>query len=112
HVWCDLTLTRFSYAQLPVPYVLTQLMSWTVLAWELSFPLLVLVKWTRLPALLLGVSFHLGIFATMELGGFGPYMLALYLPLLPWDRWLRRHEQGASVEPRFGEPRWERGSPN
>jgi hypothetical protein len=90
HVWCDLTLTRFSYAQFPVPYVLTQLMSWTVLAWELSFPLLVLVRWTRPVALLFGVAFHLGIFATLELGGFGPYMLVLYLPLLPWDRWLEK----------------------
>jgi hypothetical protein len=89
-VWCDLTLTRFSHAQFPVPFVVTQIMSWTVLAWELSFPLLVLIKWTRPVALLFGVAFHLGIFATLELGGFGPYMIVLYLPLLPWDRWLQK----------------------
>src|SRR5262249_34355883 len=80
------------------PFVLTQLMSWTVLVWELSFPLLVLVRWTRPIALLFGVAFHLGIFATLELGGFGPYMLVLYLPLLPWDRWLeKRARQAAGV---------------
>jgi hypothetical protein len=88
YVWCNLTLTRFSITQLPVPYWVTQWMTWTVMVWELAFPLLVVVKWTRVPALLLGVSFHLGIFATMEIGGFAPYMLVLYLPLLPWDRWL------------------------
>ncbi len=95
HVWCDLALTRFSYAQMPIPYALTRVASWTVFAWELSFPVLVLVKWTRVPALLFGVTFHLGIFATMELGGFGPYMIALYLPLLPWDRWLKARDEAA-----------------
>jgi hypothetical protein len=97
YVLSDLTLTRFSHAQLPLPYWVTQLLSWTVLAWELTFPLLVVVKWTRLPALLFGVAFHLTILATMELGGFGPYMLALYLPLLPWDRWLAGDEGQRSI---------------
>ncbi len=95
HVWCDVVLTRFSYAQLPAPFWLTRLMSWGVLAWELSFPVLVLLKWTRTVALLFGVAFHLGIFATLELGGFGPYMIVLYLPLLPWDRWLAKRERRA-----------------
>jgi Vitamin K-dependent gamma-carboxylase len=98
HVWCDLVLTRISYAQLPAPFWLTRLMSWTVLAWELTFPILVLLKWTRTPALLFGVAFHLGIFATLELGGFGPYMIALYLPLLPWDRWLGQRERRAPAK--------------
>jgi hypothetical protein len=88
HVLCDLTLTRFSCAQLPLPYAWTRLASWAVLGWELGFPLLVLSRWTRTAALLFGVAFHLGIFALLELGGFAPYVLALYLPLLPWDRWL------------------------
>jgi hypothetical protein len=97
HVWCDLVLTRFSYAQLPAPFWLTRLMSWAVLAWELTFPVLVLLKWTRPVALLFGVAFHLGIFATLELGGFGPYMIALYLPLLPWDCWLAKRERRAGA---------------
>ena len=37
-----------------------------------------------LSALLFLTPFHLGIFATMELGGFVPYALCMYLPLLPW----------------------------
>jgi len=84
YVMCDLTLTRFSYLQLPVPLVALQAMTWLVLVWEVGFPLLVLIRWTRIPALVMGVLFHLGIFATMELGGFAPYMFVLYLPLLPW----------------------------
>jgi hypothetical protein len=33
-----------------------------------------------------GVAFHLGIGLSMELGGFVPYILCMYLPLLPWER--------------------------
>jgi hypothetical protein len=100
YAWCDLTLTRFSFAQLPVPDALIRPLTWAVLAWEVAFPLLVLLKWTRVPALLLGVAFHLGIFATLELGGFAPYMLALYPPLLPWERWLRGKEPGVRTQAR------------
>ncbi len=95
YVFCDITLTRFSVAQLPVPYVLTKMLSWLVLAWEVSFPLLVLFRSTRPAALAIGVAFHLGIFLTMELGGFAPYVLCLYVPLVPWEmisRW--RSERG------------------
>jgi hypothetical protein len=87
YVLCDLTLTRFSYVQLPVPYALTKVCTWAVLAWEVGFPLWVALPWTRKPALVCGVLFHLGIWLTMEIGGFVPYMLTLYLPLLPWERW-------------------------
>ncbi len=86
-VLADLTLARWSYAQIPVPYFLTRLLSWGVLIWEAGFPLWVALPWTRRVALLFGVAFHLGIAVTMELGFFVPYMLTLYLPLLPWDRW-------------------------
>ncbi len=88
YVLCDVVLTRVSFAQLPMPFWLTQVMTYTVLVWEVSFPLLVAFRWTRLLALCFGVAFHLGIFVTLELGGFVPYMLCLYLPLLPWERWL------------------------
>jgi hypothetical protein len=89
YVLCDLTLTRFSIAELPIPFLVAQISTWLVLAWELSFPVLVLFRQTRWLALWFGVVFHVGIFVTMELGGFAPYVLCLYLPLLPWDRWLR-----------------------
>jgi hypothetical protein len=86
YVLGDLTLVRWSYAQMPAPYWLTRLLTWGVLAWELTFPLLVLWRPTRIAALLFGVAFHLGIGLTMELGGFVPYVLCLYLPLAPWEK--------------------------
>jgi hypothetical protein len=116
YVLGDLTLARWSYAQLPVPFVLTQVLSWIVLVWEVSFPLWMLLPWLavsliqpwlpvglgvglvrflrglRLAALILGVLFHLGILLTMEIGLFAPYMLCLYLPLVPWEKW--RKEEG------------------
>jgi hypothetical protein len=84
YVLCDLTLTRFSIVELPVPLLVTRISTWMVLVWELAFPVLVLFRRTRGVALVFGVAFHLGILATMELGGFVPYVLCLYLPLLPW----------------------------
>jgi hypothetical protein len=99
YVLCDITLTRFSIAELPVPFWLAQLATWLVLAWELSFPVLVIFRWTRWLALLFGVAFHVGIWVTMELGGFVPYVLCLYLPLLPWQRWL---EESPLIKPLRG----------
>lgn len=42
YVLCDLTLSRWSYAQWPLSPWVIRLLSWLVVAWELSFPLLVL----------------------------------------------------------------------
>jgi hypothetical protein len=88
YVLCDLTLTRYSFAQFPPPLWLLRLLSWAVLAWEVGFPLWVGWRRTRVAGLCFGAAFHLGIFASLELGGFAPYMLTLYLPLLPWERWV------------------------
>ncbi len=86
YVLGDVVLTRFSPFMLEIPSWLSRGMTWSVLAWEVSFPLLVLWKWSRRAALIMGVLFHLGIFATMELGGFVPYALCMYLPMLPlWN---------------------------
>lgn len=97
YVLSDVTFARFSYQMLPIPFVVTQIMTWTVLAWEVSFPLLLLTKWTRRLALVFGVLFHLGIFLTMELGGFQLYALCMYLPFVAWERWSRRTD--ASCQP-------------
>ncbi len=88
YVLGDLTLTRISLAECPLPLWALRAMTWAVLCWEVSFPVLVLNRWTRVVALLFGAAFHLGILVSMELGCFVPYALCLYLPLLPWDRWL------------------------
>ncbi|MBY0524377.1 MAG: HTTM domain-containing protein [Gemmataceae bacterium] len=86
YVLNDLTLTRWPYHQVPVPYGLTQLLTWLVLAWETGFPLLVALRWTRRATLALGVLFHLGLWMFLELGLFAPYMLCFYLPLVPWEQ--------------------------
>jgi hypothetical protein len=86
YVLGDCTLTRFSLAQLPLPIWLIKVLTWSVVTWEVSFPVLVVNRWTRMVALLFGVGFHLGILCTMELGFFAPYALCLYLPLVPWER--------------------------
>jgi hypothetical protein len=43
----DITLTRFSYAVLPVPLFVCRLLSWATIAFELGFPFL--VWWPRAP---------------------------------------------------------------
>jgi hypothetical protein len=86
YVLCDVTLTRFSYAQVSVPFCLTRVLTWFVLIWEVGFPLWVSLPWTRKAALWIGVLFHVGIYVSLELGNFAPYILTLYLPLVPWER--------------------------
>ncbi len=86
YVLGELTLTRFSQMALPLPIEMTRVLTWSVVVWEVSFPLLVLWKWPRRFALFFGVLFHVGIFVTLELAGFVPYALCMYLPLLPFER--------------------------
>jgi hypothetical protein len=99
YVLGDITLTRLSPADIPLPDWALRLMTWAVLVWEVSFVALVLNRWTRMVALLFGVAFHLGIFASMELGCFVPYALCIYLPLLPWGEWRRREPPAVGPEP-------------
>ncbi|MFN4257871.1 MAG: HTTM domain-containing protein [Gemmataceae bacterium] len=107
YVLSDLTLARWSYAHLPTPYLLTRILSYTVLIWEVAFPLLMLLpwllgsmfwlcrlperighpvvtwsRWLRIVALGFGVLFHLGSFVSLEIGMFAPYMLCFYVPLI------------------------------
>src|SRR5262245_13317275 len=89
YVLCDVTLTRFSYAQVSVPFWLTRVSTWFVLIWEVGFPLWVSLPWTRKVALWIGVLFHVGIYVSLELGNFAPYILTLYLPLVPWEKFRR-----------------------
>lgn len=99
YVMGDFTLTRFSPGAVPLPRWLMRVMTWSVLCWEVSFPLLVVLhRWTRLVALLFGVAFHLGILGSMELGFFVPYALCLYLPLVPWRRWLGPREPESTAD--------------
>lgn len=98
-VLTNLAWTRFAYAQLGVPVWLLRLLTWTTLAWELGFPLLILGRRTRVAALGLGVFFHIGTGVLLRLTMFPLYMLCLYLPLVPWERavdaWRERRDRRA-----------------
>ncbi|MBI2805348.1 MAG: HTTM domain-containing protein [Planctomycetes bacterium] len=85
----DLYYSRMSLAQLGLPPEFLRWTTWGILAWEITFPLWVLLPWTRTAALISGALFHTSTFVLLELGGFDWYMFVLYLPLLPWARWLR-----------------------
>jgi len=98
YVMHDLSLTRFSAEMAQVPYWAMQVATWSVLAWEVLFPLLVVFRRTRVWALLAGVAMHLGIFVTMELGCFPLYLLAVYAALL-LEVWWLRSEQIAAAAP-------------
>jgi hypothetical protein len=80
-----------------VPMAVYRLSAWTTLWWELGFPLLILYPFTRKLALWLGVFFHVGTAATLEVGMFPWWTLCLYLPLVPWER-IGRGQPPAAVE--------------
>jgi hypothetical protein len=88
YVLGNLAWTRFSYAQLPLPFPVIQLLTWATVLFELSFPLLALFRLTRVPVLWLGVLFHFGTAVSLQLCGFPFYMICLYLPLVPWERYV------------------------
>ena len=58
-------------------------LTYLTLFWEISFPVLVCFRITRLAALLCGVAIHLGIMGLMEVGTFSLMMLATYVAFLP-----------------------------
>ena len=85
-VVANLNWARFPYPSQPMPYFATALLTWVVFAFELGFPIWMLVRRTRVPALVVGASFHLGLLVFMQLGLFPPFMLCLYVPFVPWER--------------------------
>src|SRR5262249_34437757 len=88
NVLANLTWTRMAYAELPLPAFPIPLMTWTVLVWEVSFPLLVMMPWARAKILWLGIAFHLGTGILLQLGPFPLYMICLYLPVVPWEKYV------------------------
>lgn len=89
-----------------LPVWLTMAGTYLVLGWELTFPLLVVVRPTRIAALVLGATFHVVTFFNLEVACFGLYALCFYLPLLPWEKW----EGLASDRPRRVARRIKRGA--
>jgi hypothetical protein len=101
YVYNDIGLTRWSYADLPVPIWLTAPAGYVALFWEVFFIPLVLFKRTRPWALAYGVAFHVMIFLSLEVGWFSVYSLALY-PVWIADRfwataWPVWRQRGAEV---------------
>jgi len=74
----DVSLTRFAYDMVPFPMWLCRLLSWGTIVFELGFPILVLIPRLRPWALVAGVLFHVGIFATLEIGWFSQMTLCYY----------------------------------
>jgi hypothetical protein len=85
-----LTMSRYSYASLPLPLWVTATMTYVTVWWEALFPLLVSWRWTRKWTLAFGIVFHIGIWLTLAIGWFGFYMIAFYGVWVPCDFWERR----------------------
>lgn len=68
--------------------------TWFTLTWELGFPIFAYFRPTRKLTFWIGVLFHLGSGLLLRLGMFPLYMLCLYVPLLPWERWNSRRPEG------------------
>jgi hypothetical protein len=93
-------MSRWSFAQFPLPLWLTAIMSYTSLFFEIFFLLLVLNRRLRPWVLVFGLCFHIGIWLTVEVGWFSFYTMAFYgvwVPCTFWDRW-RAGKVSATVE--------------
>ena len=83
------TMSRWSFAQLPLPYWCTAILTYTSLLWEIGFTFLVMDRRTRWAALWFGLLFHLGIYLTIEVGWFSFYTMAFYAVWVPEWFWAR-----------------------
>jgi uncharacterized membrane protein YphA (DoxX/SURF4 family) len=87
------TMSRWSFAQLPLPLWVTAPMTYLSVWWETLFPLLVLNRYTRPWTLWFGILFHTGIWLTIEVGWFSFYTMTFYGVWVPdwfWERFDRR----------------------
>ncbi len=97
----DVTMSRWSYAQVPLPFWVTAPLTYATLFFEVFFPLLVLFRVTRKWALWGGILFHLGIYATIEVGWFSFYSIAMYGVWMSdewWDRFTSRRQPTAKTQ--------------
>lgn len=78
----DIELNRVPFAWLAPPMWLCQALSWGTLVFEIGFSFLVLSRRLRPWVLLAGISFHLGIWATTEVGWFSPMSICWYAVFL------------------------------
>jgi hypothetical protein len=84
-VYWAINLNAFHRFPWPIPVALEPmlwLLTWSTLAFELLFPVLVWFRRTRPAVLLLGIALHLGLLVTLELGPFSWVMMASYVAFL------------------------------
>jgi predicted DCC family thiol-disulfide oxidoreductase YuxK len=80
-----------------------RIIGYSVIAFQLSFLFIFWHRWFRLPLLLLGASFHLGIILSLNVYPFGFGMLVHYFLLVPvalWntlERWIQAPRSGLTV---------------
>jgi hypothetical protein len=94
----NMTLARWSYAQIPVPLWVTAPLTYISVGWEVLFPFLVLSRWTRKWTLWFGILFHLGIWLVLEVGWFSFYSIAFYGVWVPDRFWERLDKRGAGIK--------------
>ena len=90
---------RVPYFIAPEYEVISTVLTYTTLLWELGFAFMILFRPTRVLALLLGVGIHLGMYSFMEVGPFHLVMLSSYIAFLNPHRvpeWFR-HSRGAYI---------------
>ena len=99
----DIELNRVPYAWLMTPLWLCRMLSWGTLVFEIGFSFLVLSRRLRPWLLLGGLSFHLGIWATTEVGWFSQMSICWYCVFLSGGQldavsgwWRRLVERGTS----------------
>ena len=82
--------------------------TFVTVVWELTFGLLVLHRWTRRVALLVGVVLHTGMWLLLELGPFSWLMMVSYVAFRDPNRWIRRQSpvdcppEGDEARRRYG----------
>jgi hypothetical protein len=84
-VYWALNLNTFHRFPWPIPIAAepyVAFLTWGTLLFELSFPVLVWFRATRLPTLALGIAMHLGLWLALELGPFSWVMMASYIAFL------------------------------
>lgn len=83
----DFSVTRWPYAWLPIPMAACRLFSWATLIFEVGFPLWILIRAARPWLFISGVTLHIGIFVSMDVGWFSPFTLCWYVLFIPGN-WL------------------------
>jgi hypothetical protein len=86
YVLSNTQFRRFPYDPPPWSSELLTIATYTTLAWEILFPVLILWRPTRWLALVLGIVMHTTMMVALELGPFSLVMMASYLAFLDPDR--------------------------